>query len=352
MLKTAPKTRSEAASKPRKDGYLDDSKQDSSVRPRMYMYRGLVTAALLFVVFRSVDIQSIRESLARIQTGRVAALLLVHWLCQMVTAQRWRVLAGSIGVQGSYWGFLRVHFVGMFFSTGLPSLVGGDAFKAYVASRQPGGSLPAGIASVLLDRAAGLAVLLSYGTAAILLYPLSWRGIPLVLLYLACWAGGAVAAIAIWKGERLTRRWVDPNAPSALRRVLDRIAVSHQNLSLAHLSGSEVSQVLLLSAVNSFLVILIIRQVCVAFGYNVDIIGIAAVVPITDFLMMIPISISGLGVREWAYLQVLPLLGIPPGATLAVALTSSALIILRNLGGALFLPTVPASLRRASSPRH
>jgi len=49
---------------------------------------------------------------------------------------------------------------------------------------------------------------------------------------------------------------------------------------------------------------------------------------------------------------VLPLLGIPPGATLAVALTSSALIILRNLGGALFLPTVPASLRRASSPRH
>jgi hypothetical protein len=56
-------------------------------------------------------------------------------------------------------------------------------------------------------------------------------------------------------------------------------------------------------------------------------------------------------VREWAYLQVLPFLGIPPGAALAVALTSSALMILRNLGGALFLPTLPAALRRGLSRR-
>jgi uncharacterized protein (TIRG00374 family) len=348
MLKNILKERSKALSGPQKQGYPIEGQSNSSVRPRYI--RAVVTAGLLIVVFRSVDIQSIRESLIRIQAGRLAALLLVHWVCQMVTAQRWRVLAQSMGMRGSYWTYLRMHFVGMFFSAGLPSLVGGDAFKAYMASRQPGGSLPAGIASVLQDRAAGLMILLAYGTVAVLFCPLSWRGIPLVFLYLACWAGGVVVLLVIWKGERLTRRWVDPNASSIFRRVLDRAAAFHQNLAVIHLSASGALQVILLSLANSSLVILIIWQVCIAFGYGVNPAGIAALVPITDILMMVPITVSGVGVREWAYLQVLPLLGIPPGTALAAALTASALLILRNLGGAVFLPTLPAALRRTSKP--
>jgi len=60
---------------------------------------------------------------------------------------------------------------------------------------------------------------------------------------------------------------------------------------------------------------------------------------------MLPIALAGLGIREWAYVEALAILGVSTEVALAVALALSALMILRNLAGSLFLPAVPRSLR-------
>jgi uncharacterized membrane protein YbhN (UPF0104 family) len=61
----------------------------------------------------------------------------------------------------------------------------------------------------------------------------------------------------------------------------------------------------------------------------------------------LPISFAGVGIREWGYVHGLPLLGIPADAALAISLSLSALMILRNLAGLLFLPAIPVSVRSA-----
>ena len=306
----------------------------------------LVSSALLIVVCRSVDFQEIRSQLSSMQAGRVAALLLVHWLSQAITAQRWRVVSQALGMKGSYLNFFRMHFAGMFFSIGLPSLIGGDAIKALWSSRQSGRPLSDGVASVLQDRALGLSVLLVYGTAAAFLCPLVWHGVALSALYLVIWAGVAALILLVWRGERISRRWLRPDAPSLGGRILHRFAEFHRALAALRLSRGAAIQVLLLSLCNSALVILVVQQVCVALGQRPDVAGVASVVPLADVLMMIPVSLSGLGIRESAYVQLLPLLGMTAESALAVALTSSALLILRNLAGAIFIPAIPTALRR------
>ncbi len=312
----------------------------------VFVFKILVTTALLSWILLSLEPAKIRHTLSGLEKERIAALILLHWITQAITAQRWRVIAGSMGLAGSYGTFLRMHFAGMFFSIGLPSLVGGDALKAYAASRRAGRPFSAGIASVLQDRAVGLIVLLAYGTAAVSLRPLAWRGVPLLLAYGALWLAASALFWLVLRSQGLAISWLDSPSNVALRRRLQRLTEFHRALTVTNLSSGGIVQVLLLSLCNSALVIFIVRQICLAARAPAALGGVAVLVPLIDVLTMIPISISGIGIREWSFVQLFPLLGMSPEAALGVALIASSLLMLRNLSGAFLIPGVPASLRR------
>ncbi len=60
---------------------------------------------------------------------------------------------------------------------------------------------------------------------------------------------------------------------------------------------------------------------------------------------MVPITLGGLGVREWVYVEALSLVGIPRTSGLVISLATSAMLLLCNLAGLLFLPGIPRHLR-------
>jgi uncharacterized protein (TIRG00374 family) len=304
----------------------------------------LITLTLLILVFRSVDLEKIRGNLAQLETGRVLILLLAYWAAQMVSTQRWRLFAASLGMQGSYFTFLQVYFVGMFFNIGLPSLVGGDVIKAYIITRRDGLGFRYGLTSVLQDRLAGLLVLLLYGAAAVILHPLAWREIPLWLGYFLGWLGIGVILWLVWRGGGTSRARRVSNRTTA-RKVLVRLAEFHDVFKQVRLSRGGILQVILLSLINSGIVIWVVHQLCAAAAHPVDFLAIAVLVPLIEVVTMVPITLAGLGIREWAYVEALAILGISSEGALTVALSLSALMIVRNLAGGLFLAAVPKSLR-------
>ena len=304
-----------------------------------------VTALLLFIVFRSVDLAKISHDLSAVEHGRLAILVVACWIGQLLCAQRWRLFAASLGMRGSYGTFFQLYFVGMLFNVGLPSLIGGDVVKAYMITRKTGMPLHYGFASVLQDRAAGLVSLLVYGSIAVVLCPLSWRGIPLRSLYLLAWLGVAFLVWIVWKGETFYCRRPVPGVVSLPQKLAGRLADFHQALGMMRLPPGAILQVILTSFVNSALVLWLFQQVSVAAGYPIDLIAFSVVFPLVSIATLLPISLGGIGIREWSYVEALALLNVPSDVALTIALASSALIIVSDLGGAFFLPTIPAELR-------
>ena len=184
----------------------------------------LITILLLFLIFQSIDISKISSDLSGFDWKSMVLLLIVCWLGQLLCSERWRILAASLKMHGRYRSFVQMYFAGMFFNIGLPSLIGGDAVKAFILSRRSGKPVHVGLASVLQDRAAGLITLLLYGSIAIVLFPLSWRGFPLWIAYLLSWLAVALALGLVLKGERLYRRFLIPDSRTLLQRVLQMIA--------------------------------------------------------------------------------------------------------------------------------
>jgi hypothetical protein len=310
----------------------------------------LVALLLLYLVFRSVDTSRIAHHLRDIETGRLVLLVLLCWLGQLLCAQRWRLFAASLGMQGSYRSYAQMYLVGMLFNIGLPSLIGGDVVKAYILSRKSGRPLQSGLASVLQDRVAGLLSLIIYGGAAVLVHPITWRGIPLSAVYLATWIGVTLALWLMWKGEAVYRRFLAEEARSAWQKLVRVAADFHQALVTMRLGSGAILQIAGLSFLNSALVLWIYEQIAAATGNAVSLISFSALFPLVTLLTMLPISFSGIGIREWAYVEALALLGVPPERALIVALSTSALVIVVNLGGVFLLPTVPSEMRRISLP--
>ena len=175
---------------------------------------------------------------------------------------------------------------------------------------------------------------------------------------MAVWIGAIAAIVLVWRGDRLYSKIVAPNPNSLAQRGLAWLADFHHALATMRLPRSAIVQVTAISLFNSALALWIYQQIALSVRQNVNLIAFSALLPLITLLVMMPISLGGLGIREWAYIEGLGLLGVPRSSALAIALTTSAFVILGNLAGALFLPGIPKELRikagrqaRAGQPR-
>ncbi len=284
-----------------------------------------VAVTLLLLVLRNVELQEVRVHLARLALAQVILLLGLYWLAQTVSTQRWRIFAGALGLRGPFISFLKIYFAGMFYGIGLTS-AGGDLLKSYAVARQCRGSLSAAIAAVLLDRGSGLVTLLTLGAASLVAYSPTWRGMSLGWVYGIGWIAAAVMLLAVREGSRLPVPRRLGNLRSALQHV--------------HLPAWATVQVVLLSFTNAGIVVLIVGLLFEFAGSPATLAQLCSIVPMIEVLTLLPVSVSGLGIREWAYLALFVPAGVPSETALAVALALSALILARNLAGALFLGAV------------
>ena len=223
--------------------------------------------------------------------------------------------------------------MGSFFNNLLPTGFGGDAVRAYeLAHDAKSGALAVG--TVLTDRAIGLLALFLMAALA-LPFSLGVLQAWLVLLVLALTVGafGGVA-LFLWPGP-IGRAW--RALPRRVRRFMDRPALrklyfsfsGYDRRSLAIAGGVSIGFNLLQVVVNALIGLSLGVQV--GFGYYLVSVSIIAT------LLMLPITISGVGVREGAYLLLFGPVGVPAARAVSMALAMYLITLLSGLiGGALY----------------
>lgn len=291
-----------------------------------HLLKPALTIALLLLILHSVDLHRIRGHLEHLNPLVIPVLLAAYWTAQLACAQRWRLFSRMLGLEGSYASFVRLYFAAMFYSIGVTT-AGGDAIRAYGAANRVGASFKRGIASVVADRISGMIALLLVGSAGVALRPLFLKGFPGWLFYAVSWA--VFAGLALF--FRLGR--------------LKPLVEARQAVSEARITVRDLIVANAMSFVNAAVIFGIAWSLFADAGHPVGILTVCALVPVIESLAMLPVTMSGLGIREWAYIQLFGAAGIPDTLALSVSLAFSALIVIRNLAGALFLAKIPKAWR-------
>jgi glycosyltransferase 2 family protein len=282
--------------------------------------------------FRAADLWPVLVALALNPVG--------YW----ASVSRWRLLLRTQGVDIPFGFLVRSFLVGVFFNNLLPSTIGGDVVRAWDSSRAGAGRSTA-VAVVLVDRFLGLLTLMLLAGAGVLLSPrltervpslYAWVILGAVGMALVAWllfgrsarAAGLLEGVLAGVQKRFPERW-RPKLDGAARALLGfrgRWAVLGQALAY--------SLVLQVAVVANGWLLAKALHVPIPLPY------FFLIVPLAVFVMMIPVSINAIGVREnvWAFFFAAFGVANAAAAGVAVAWLDYALVLLQALvGGALWM---------------
>ena len=144
-----------------------------SQKPLHFVLKLAVSILLIGFITWKFDLSSFYLRLTNLKTGYVLFAIIVLVIVQFNNTARWRAVLNTIEAKLSFWTSFRLLYIGVFFNLTLPSSVGGDAVRMYLA-RKEGLSLTRAINSVILERVAALSglILLVLVTQPLLQKPL------------------------------------------------------------------------------------------------------------------------------------------------------------------------------------
>jgi len=227
---------------------------------------------------------------------------------------------------------LRIFFVSSFVSNFIPS-VASDMYRAYALSRHDV-HLAESTASVLMDRALGVLSVLIVGAAALPFVPhFAARGAVAAALF-AMFALCAVATAVVFSERAADRvRAAAALIPlplvhrvtAALTDAVRRYAVHHGPLL----------RVLALSVLVQ--VFRVLQAWCLgrALGIDASMMTYFAFVPLILLVMLLPVSINGIGTSQAAFVWFFGRAGVPSADAFALSVLFLALGVIGNLPGGL-----------------
>jgi uncharacterized membrane protein YbhN (UPF0104 family) len=311
-------------------------------------FRGLVTrraaghaariavASLLtaFILWRA-NPRAVAAVLAGTDLRWIAAAVLLVVADRTLMAYRWLVLLHPIdaAARPHFRAVMRLFFISTFAGTFLPASVGADLVRAGGLARL---NVPAGpaIASVLMDRLLGVLSLVLVGVAALAGTGrsdlLENPGVDLALAAAA--AGCALASVFVFsqRGADLALA-LGRRLPFARLRALAiesagaiRAYARHHGDLANVLAGSIGVQVLR-----------IIQAYCLGRALSIAAGPAAyfAFVPLILLIMLLPISINGIGTSQLAFVWFFALVGVPDEQAFALSVLFVALGVVGNLPG-------------------
>jgi uncharacterized membrane protein YbhN (UPF0104 family) len=291
-----------------------------------------VSVGLLIWVLHGIDLHDLAGKIATAHWGWLFLAFTVNTLANTLGAWRWRLLLQSQGREIPMTRLIGSYFVGLFFNNFLPSTIGGDFVRAVDAKKKGGGSLTENLTVIFVERLIGLLATLALGGMAALtgaanrIDPrISW-GLAGALLI----SGGGLY-LALHPGFRRRMLALAEKIPIAfVRRTVSKMLAAFEIFSQAR--GTLLAN-FLLSLAFQFVLIVHYWLIQFAFGEHVPFLTFVVIVPLVFCVIILPIGINGLGVRESAFVWFLSRAGMEPASALALSLASYGIAVAQGVLG-------------------
>jgi uncharacterized membrane protein YbhN (UPF0104 family) len=313
-------------------------------------WRLLGSLILVGLLVWRIDWRQVASAFAQLEVSYWLLALGLYLLTQGVSAVRWQMLGHSLGLGGRWRDYLSHYFVGMFFNLVLPTSVGGDVVRAWYLGRKddtprnksestslayasgstsshPLGRKTAAFLSVLADRVNGFAVLIVVACLAALCSPISLPG----------WIAGIVAGMG---AACLLGLAALPLLPK-LRRLLPahpRLTSLLDGADLCLSDRRSLVWVTLLSLVVQVANVVLAWLIGEGMGLKVPPLYYGVLIPLVSILTLLPVSLNGMGLREFATIKLLDPLNVSSASAVTLSLLIFAVYAAASLlGGVVYL---------------
>jgi uncharacterized protein (TIRG00374 family) len=277
----------------------------------------LFSVVLLALVLEKVDPGSILQVLVKANIWLIVAWYALVPVVVWLSAWRWEVLAPSLPFSTA----LKYTWIGVFYAHVLPGAISGDIAKGVSLAFKDNAARTGLAASIVAEKVIGLtALLLFFDLACAVVYVRygdgfnELRRLAVIALMLSL-VGIAAGLVALGAAMRVKRN-AGGSSPSPVGRAVYSLASAVKIYSDAPMILLEAFGIsVAIHIVNIFGLYLSLRALHVDAG-----VPFASVVyPVVSVMLLLPISISGIGVRDATLAILFSLFGLPPASGVAIS---------------------------------
>lgn len=255
--------------------------------------------------------------LAQVSLPWFALAVGTYLLGQSLCAWKWSVLAAVQRFDQPFRFYWLNYLAGMFFSLFLPTTIGGDAYRTLALSHQNGDRTGA-LVTVLADRGTGVLAMAWIAAAAVSVWPPPGPLRPAIQLTALALTAGFLLPFVVrppWAGKGFLARvlacWDHPRE-----------------------LWTSVGAALLFQG----LAVVVYVELAMALHLPLHLGFYAVLSPVVALAAMLPLTVNGLGVREWTLAAFFPQIGASVEQAVAFGLAWAAMAMVASLGGAIVLP--------------
>lgn len=307
-----------------------------------------VGAVLVYLLLfkHELAFRNVFQHLAELPLPYVLAALALYNTCQLMSAYRWAKLSTLGGRPVQFRDVWPIFYSGMFFNICLPTSIGGDVLRVVGLSRKTG-SKSAALASVFMDRNVGLGALLLVGLISSLVVVTSveatFRGVthvfplwPLFLILIA----GYIALNTAFFSDRFCHFVTHVIQRMRLKFISERIEKLHNSLQAYRQPLGRYGEAFAISLLYQCIETALVVVLAIGMKIHASVFVFSAMVPFQAVAGLLPITFSGVGVREGIFVAVLKgqLGDNVKTAAFALALGYFGVIVMSSLfGGVVYL---------------
>lgn len=295
-----------------------------------------LTLLLLYLLFYfKINWPEFGRILRRANFLWIGVALGIHYLSYFWSVDRWKIILSNFKIHAPFGRLARLTFIGAFFSLFLPSIVGGDFFKAYYLARDQKQRLATTLTSLILDRSAGFIALLAIATTFAAFRPsVKAQGIS-IFPNMAALTGVFILGNVVIFSQSVHRQLDSFLKRRGMTQSVKRLDAVAEGLKT--LSGNPIAmvQALFISFGVQCMVVLIFVSISRALRVSVPLLFFLIFVPLITLITMIPLTINGIGLREWIIYLLFSQVGMSREECISMGLLYYLVVVLTALPGGL-----------------
>lgn len=263
--------------------------------------RLIITILILFFILRNVNILQLFNILKNSNLFFLFLAVLTVGLVCFIVALRWQLVLKLYNFDVSLIKAFKIYNIAFFFNNFLPSTVGMDFIRgAYIVSDQK--RIADVISSIIIERWIGLLGIIVYISITPLLF--FKYGITKYFLYVS--VVGITASIiflTVLISDKIFTFFVSIFSKITIFKIGERINSLMYSLRIVKHRKQDLLYNLFLSIMIQVVFVFTNHLIVVSQGLSIRLVDEIIYVPFISIISMIPVTINGLGLREWAYIN-------------------------------------------------
>ncbi len=279
----------------------------------------LVALALVGWLIQKLDWQLVLKELHDISYGYIVLFVLLQLSAMVLSAKKWQAIALYQDIHFSVWEGFKTYLTGTFINNFLPSTIGGDIYRSlWLVDR--GARKGKAFSTVIFDRFLGL-IMTSLLTLLGGVFVWQYLDLPPFLSFSYIGVGGLLFFFALWIAFEKTAfvQSLVTQIPWAKLRNLFAESLRYNDFTIWRTAGLWTILFMFVGLGLSNYVLFL------ALGYTLPFLPFLGLVFLMALYVSLPISISNIGVKEWAYGVLFVLLGVSFEVAVTVAILSRIL---------------------------